>query len=1372
MIMGLRPTHVESTLTPYWTTTVPDKQVVDSLAYNFNVGAITEDFTSRRDMKRLALCNILCNPATLLSYASTAVSDADYLIDKTKEASGINETEKLRAATVLAGSAITLVQETTATAYHDAFQNAETIVESGTPLFSMGNTTPFIQMSFDPRSQGGRLPRFGTSRPLHNFIVFDETDARRLMNGNDNADLEITLRDVSDPGRRNLIFDPGREFTNAQQLTTRPDTDYNSLVMAHAFTLGINQRGSSPTKGHVVLDETAAFFMGHGISGAGIAVVVHAKEDTLITNHHVESVTGLQQTEAATIDITVYSFGGTNTYDSNCWNVPLYGYVAPYFRCIGYEKTGIVTGLTTQSQPTTCYGPAQTYIAQMQANATRLALRSPDDVFYILDPSTRIIQEGLGSPPSPNATAEEQLIRTTQYADDAVILTRSISNNTRDLVSCLQSTGTITPIWPTVTIPESAYNAARDALTAASTAQLANTRTAMQTQTTALGATTDLARLLQTTVMENSPVRITNALPAIGNYDTNYILADAMSRVKTGQLTLDVLKPDGTKESSTLGIYPPPLGDPLNVSTTALPSARRYATAVWTGEKVLIFGGTTGFGFISQTLNYDPVTGNVTIHNDTTGFARADQSAVWTGTFAFIFGGTGGQYVLRYNPATQQLVGILTEPSLGNGTGAVWNGTHAFIFGGRTGSGQGARDLNVVRRYDPATNNLTNMTATLPTGRWASKAIWNGTHAFIFGGNNLTSGTLDTILRYDPTSDTMEELALHLPVSLHSTTAIWDGKDAYLFGGQPLTDAVYKFNPANQTIERVYTDLPNARAAMTGIWTGQDMILVGGDNGTTTLDQIIHYNVSKATNQPSLKIGINGDHKTIPLTETHEYFLNLSATDNHGNMVKDAVHFKSDIHAPTILTNLLSTVYTNVNNLPVSWTVQDSVSGMKNASIQKWDQAASKWVNIANFTGSNFSGNTSLQYLNTTINLTALETGESVQLRVNASDRAGNNETNATRTVIVDRLPPDITGLFTNAVNGFVNTTFLNSTSQAWDNTSGLASIRIWLANATGETDITPTTQLNGISTYGPVGDSRFAWIDTIYKLNVTVEDRAGNARTATLAVADVQLNARITPLIPEFIIQDLADEVLISGNVIIPTHYGAATDYTLIKVLRRIAGSNENDTNLANFTLMQENNLTAALNNMTTYWNATNTTAWPIGSYRVTFEAHKGKTVTYLNSTTNVTLRFNNATNLTQWRTYGTLNGTSDYDLHRINPAGGSWFRITVVSRNGTDVDFYLHNGTDPSVIGNTPDSYSVQRNGTNTTESYQWNNTQPGEVFSLLVTHKNATNTGYSITYERETQQGPPPPPSEECSEPTEVGGAIQVQPVDTCSFEHDDV
>ena len=85
-----------------------------------------------------------------------------------------------------------------------------------------------------------------------------------------------------------------------------------------------------------------------------------------------------------------------------------------------------------------------------------------------------------------------------------------------------------------------------------------------------------------------------------------------------------------------------------------------------------------------------------------------------------------------------------TLPSKRSSTSAVWNGTYAYVFGG----GSESSAINQIVRYNPSTDTVTVMSATLPTGRGINAAVWTGTYAYIFGGYDGYS-CLNQILRYD-----------------------------------------------------------------------------------------------------------------------------------------------------------------------------------------------------------------------------------------------------------------------------------------------------------------------------------------------------------------------------------------------------------------------------------------------------------------------------------------------------------------------------------------------------------------------------------------------------------------------------------------------
>ena len=93
---------------------------------------------------------------------------------------------------------------------------------------------------------------------------------------------------------------------------------------------------------------------------------------------------------------------------------------------------------------------------------------------------------------------------------------------------------------------------------------------------------------------------------------------------------------------NTGGIYSPVtdhwIPQPISISNAPTP---RYAhTAVWTGSKMLVWGGTTGTAYLNDGGIYDPVANTWTLLPDTNApSARMYHTAVWTGTKMIIWGG-------------------------------------------------------------------------------------------------------------------------------------------------------------------------------------------------------------------------------------------------------------------------------------------------------------------------------------------------------------------------------------------------------------------------------------------------------------------------------------------------------------------------------------------------------------------------------------------------------------------------------------------------------------------------------------------------------------------------------------------------------------
>ena len=136
-------------------------------------------------------------------------------------------------------------------------------------------------------------------------------------------------------------------------------------------------------------------------------------------------------------------------------------------------------------------------------------------------------------------------------------------------------------------------------------------------------------------------------------------------------------------------IAPTPLNYWTATTTTGAPSGRQYHTAVWTGSKMIVWGGYIDSARLNGGGQYDPV------------------ANAWT-------------------PTTR-----LGAPSGRSGHTAVWTGSKMIVWGGFNGSAK----LHDGGQYDPA---LDTWTATTPTGapsvRVNHTAVWTGSRMIVWAG--------------------------------------------------------------------------------------------------------------------------------------------------------------------------------------------------------------------------------------------------------------------------------------------------------------------------------------------------------------------------------------------------------------------------------------------------------------------------------------------------------------------------------------------------------------------------------------------------------------------------------------------------------------
>jgi len=292
------------------------------------------------------------------------------------------------------------------------------------------------------------------------------------------------------------------------------------------------------------------------------------------------------------------------------------------------------------------------------------------------------------------------------------------------------------------------------------------------------------------------------------------------------------------------------------ITSVQAPSARASHTAVWTGNLMLVWGGTAGTD-LGDGWRYDPVLDAwQPIASSGAPSARRQHTAVWTGTEMIVWGGrnvgtplgTGG----RYNPITDTWTptSMLNAPSARDRHAAVWTGGVMVVWGGFA-----TWDFfcnGIFRdggRYDPATDTwtATNLSGA-PTATSHTAAAWTGSEMLIWGGEtpfNFGHGECsynytNVGYRYDPVGDSWTQMSSSgAPTPRSGGAAIWTGSELVVWGGYGgsygFPNSGGRYNPVADTWSATtVAAAPIARIEVTGVWTGTQLLAWGGADSTYT----------------------------------------------------------------------------------------------------------------------------------------------------------------------------------------------------------------------------------------------------------------------------------------------------------------------------------------------------------------------------------------------------------------------------------------------------------------------------------------------------------------------------------------------------------
>lgn len=171
------------------------------------------------------------------------------------------------------------------------------------------------------------------------------------------------------------------------------------------------------------------------------------------------------------------------------------------------------------------------------------------------------------------------------------------------------------------------------------------------------------------------------------------------------------------------------------------PVARSTASGVWTGAELIVWGGRTTLTEVGDGARLGITNGMPTMWKPISRMAapspRQAHTAVWTGTRMLVWGGISGTDLLAdgksYDPVADQWSPItgLNAPSGRTGHSAVWTGKEMLILGGVDEDGETAS----AHAYDPGLDQWRALpSAGGPVARAGATAVWTGRDVLIFGG--------------------------------------------------------------------------------------------------------------------------------------------------------------------------------------------------------------------------------------------------------------------------------------------------------------------------------------------------------------------------------------------------------------------------------------------------------------------------------------------------------------------------------------------------------------------------------------------------------------------------------------------------------------
>jgi hypothetical protein len=238
---------------------------------------------------------------------------------------------------------------------------------------------------------------------------------------------------------------------------------------------------------------------------------------------------------------------------------------------------------------------------------------------------------------------------------------------------------------------------------------------------------------------------------------------------------------------------PPSTGrfDDLAIGWTSLPAppeVRLDAATQWTGQTLLIWGGTVPAETAvpeSDGMVFDPRTSTWSEMAPSPLSARRHPGSAWTGRALLVWGGLAGDSLssghlgdgAAYDPRERTWRPLPPAPIGPRAPLSVWTGEELIVWGTAVRGGATPRD---GAAYQPATGTWRRI-ADAPIEVSDAVAVWTGREMIVFGAalsptNNAPATPTAIGAAYDPATDTWRSLPASR-LSPQASTAAWNGRE-------------------------------------------------------------------------------------------------------------------------------------------------------------------------------------------------------------------------------------------------------------------------------------------------------------------------------------------------------------------------------------------------------------------------------------------------------------------------------------------------------------------------------------------------------------------------------------------------------------------